>query len=111
MFIEPGVIIKGNKGYPSLIIKGILKAEGTSVNPIVFTAATSTPQTGDWSGIVFDNANNGSVLEYVNFQYGGYQSYYGVKRIQEMIRINNTQVTISNSTFEYSQNNGIYLNN
>ena len=111
--IEPGVIIKGaNKYYSSLVVKGALKAQGTSANPIVFTATTSTPQTGDWSGIVFDNANNGSILEYVNFEYGGYQvSYGGDNQIKEMIRIDNTQVIISNSTFEYSQNNGIYLDN
>jgi len=111
--IEPGVVIKGaNKYYPSLVIKGGLKAQGTAVNPVVFTAATTTPQAGDWSGVVFDNSTSTeSLLEYVTFEYGGYQTSYQGSQISEMLRINNSQVTIENSTFKQSQHNGVYLMN
>jgi len=111
--IEPGVVVRGsNKNYPSLIIKGTLKAQGTSANPITFTSATTTQSAGDWSGIIFDNSISvDSVLGYVIFEYGGYEVNYGGDQIKEMIRINNSYVSISNSIFQYSQNNGIYLNN
>ena len=112
--IEPGVTIKGsNKHYPSLIIKGSLKAEGTSANPITFTSATTTQLAGDWSGIIFDNSTSAdSVLDYVTFQYGGYDVRYGTDtNIKAMIKIDNSFVTIKNSSFENNLYNGIRLVN
>jgi len=110
--VEPGVIVKGaNKYYPSLLVKGVLKAEGTSDSPIIFTANTSTPASGDWSGIVFDGAEAGSVLNYVRFESGGYESFYKPKIINEMLRIIDSDVTVSNSIFEKSAKGAIYLEN
>ena len=110
--IEAGVTIKGvNKYYPSLIIKGTLKAQGTSANPITFTSATTTQLAGDWSGIIFDNSTSTeSVLDYVNFKYGGYQvSYGGDNQVKEMVKIDNSFVTIRNSSFKNSLYHGIRL--
>ncbi|MFH1938481.1 MAG: lamin tail domain-containing protein, partial [Patescibacteria group bacterium] len=112
--IEPGVIIKGsNKYYPSLIIKGTLKAEGTNNEHITFTSATTTQLAGDWSGIIFDNSTSTeSVLDYVNFEYGGYQvSYGGYNNIKEIVKIDNSLVEIKNSSFSNSLYNGIRLVN
>jgi len=112
--IEPGVIIKGfNKHYPSLVIQGTLKAEGINGNPITFTSATTTLLAGDWSGIIFDNSTSSdSVLDYVNFEYGGYQvSYGGDSQVKEIVKINNSFVEIKNSIFENSLHNGIRLIN
>ncbi|MBU1137157.1 right-handed parallel beta-helix repeat-containing protein, partial [Patescibacteria group bacterium] len=110
--IKPGVTVKGvSKDYPSLLVKGVLKAQGTADNPIVFTANTSTPQNGGWSEIVFDGADDGSVLNYVNFEYGGYPAAYGTKTFNEMLRIIGSDVVIQNSTFKNSLNGAVYLEN
>lgn len=112
--IEPGVIIKaGIKYYPILVIKGVLKAEGAAEKPIIFTAATSTPQAGDWGGIVFDNSTSTeSTLSYVNFEYGGQITKYQLPYdLTAMVKIINSRVTIANSTFKNSQNAGLYLVN
>jgi parallel beta-helix repeat protein len=110
--IEPGVILKSDKNYPSLLIKGTLKAEGTVVEPITFTAATTTPQAGEWLGIVFDNAvGDDSILDNVIFEYGGDEGSYGRDWMWEMIRIYSSRVVISNSVFRHSQYHGIYLSN
>jgi len=111
--IEPSVIIEGiSQDYPSLVIEGILKAEGTSNSPITFTGNATSSNPGDWLGIEFDNSNSGSVLDYVDFEYGGnYQALQSTAKITEMVRINNSSVTIKNSTFENSMKNGLYLYN
>jgi parallel beta-helix repeat protein len=112
--IEPGVVIKtASKYYPSLVIKGALKAQGTADQPITFTAATSTPQSGDWAGIVFDSSTSTeSVLSYVNFEYGGYPAKYQLPSdLTAMVKVIDSQITITNSTFKNSQNAGVYLVN
>lgn len=55
--IEPGTVIKGEKGVSSrgtlVITKGCqIIAEGTSDKPIVFTSDQPNPQRGDWGGVV-----------------------------------------------------------
>ncbi len=108
--IEPGVTIKGiSKYYSSLVIEGVLKAEGTNASPITFTGNNASSSPGDWLGIEFDSADNGSVLDYVNFEYGGYWQVF--QGSEEMVRILNSSVTITNSNFENSFKNGIYLYN
>lgn len=110
--IEPGVVLKGEKYYPSLLVKGTLKAEGTVAQPITFTAATSTPQAGEWLGIVFDNAvGDNSVLDNVIFEYGGSKGSYGRIWMYEMVRIYSSRVIVRNSVFQHSQHHGIYLSN
>ncbi len=53
--VEPGVVVKAATGsdvYIAVLQGGIINAEGTSSNPIVFTSATSTPNPGDWGGLI-----------------------------------------------------------
>lgn len=55
--IEPGVVIVGEKGATSrgtlVITKGSkIIADGTKDKPIVFTSSETTPQRGDWGGLV-----------------------------------------------------------
>lgn len=55
--VEPGAVIQGEKGASSrgtlVITKGSqLIADGTKEKPILFTSDQSTPQRGDWGGIV-----------------------------------------------------------
>ena len=53
--IEPGVVVKATTGsdvYVAVQQGGIIMAEGTSSNPIVFTSNSSTPNPGDWGGLI-----------------------------------------------------------
>jgi hypothetical protein len=55
--ILPGVVIKANftgANVAALIItRGAkINAEGTALNPVIFTSANPTPRSGDWGGIV-----------------------------------------------------------
>ena len=62
--IEPGVTIRGDKGTKSTLIitrNGKIDAQGTASQPIVFTSGESTPNRGDWGGIIIlGNARNNS---------------------------------------------------
>lgn len=57
MTIEPGTVIRGSYSgtdVASLIITrgSKIQANGTAIEPIVFTSASPNPQSGDWGGIV-----------------------------------------------------------
>lgn len=74
--IDPGVTVRlsandlqcgGNFSQKSeLIIKGTLKAEGNSVEPIIFMSNERYNTPGDWGGISFENAsgNTNNVMKY-----------------------------------------------
>lgn len=53
--IEPGVVVRASTGsdvYVAILQGGVINAEGTSSNPIVFTSNSSTPNPGDWGGLI-----------------------------------------------------------
>ena len=53
--IEPGVVVKATTGsdvYVAVQQGGTINAEGTSSSPIVFTSKSSTPNPGDWGGLI-----------------------------------------------------------
>lgn len=53
--ITPGVVIKATSGadvYVAIMQGGAIIAEGTASSPIVFTSNTSTPNAGDWGGLI-----------------------------------------------------------
>ena len=53
--IEPGVVVRATTGsdvYIAVQQGGTILAEGTSSNPIVFTSNSSTPNPGDWGGLI-----------------------------------------------------------
>lgn len=53
--INPGVVVRAATGsdvYIAVLQGGIINAEGTSSNPIVFTSSSSTPNPGDWGGLI-----------------------------------------------------------
>ncbi|MDC0008323.1 multidrug transporter [bacterium] len=53
--VNPGVIvsaISGADNYIAVLQGGIIMAEGTSSNPIIFTSNASTPNAGDWGGLI-----------------------------------------------------------
>ena len=72
--IEPGAVIKFEpySNYGSLLTvtsTGQIDAQGTPVNPIVFTSTKGSPAAGDWGGIIVDG--NSSIFTYCTFSYGG----------------------------------------
>lgn len=99
--IEPGTVIKGDKGTKAAIIAergGKLIAKGTESAPIVFTSAQAkgNRKPGNWGGIILcgkaqnnqsemqieggprtkhggsDNADNSGTLSYVRIEFAGY---------------------------------------
>jgi len=53
--INPGVVVRaaiGSDVYVAILQGGIINAEGTSSNPIVFTSNSATPNPGDWGGLI-----------------------------------------------------------
>ena len=53
--INPGVVVRASTGsdvYVAVLQGGTINAEGTSSNPIVFTSNSSTPNPGDWGGLI-----------------------------------------------------------
>jgi hypothetical protein len=78
--IEPGVVIKSVEGNGGLTVEGTLLANGTAVNPIIFTSEKddsiggdtngdgngSTPQAGDWDD-VFIRENGTAHLDHCPF--------------------------------------------
>ncbi|MDR2887533.1 MAG: BACON domain-containing protein [Bacteroidales bacterium] len=98
--IEPGVIVKGDKGTKATLIVergGKIMAQGTAERPIVFTSAQAagSRKPGDWGGIILlgkapnnmgeqtieggvrskhggtDPADNSGTLSYVRIEFAG----------------------------------------
>jgi len=77
--IEPGTVIKSDiaeKGALCVEMGGKIMAEGTASQPIVFTSGQSSPQPGDWGGVIIlgkavMNQGTGTIEGGVGRQYGG----------------------------------------
>lgn len=122
--IEPGVVIKFKPSAGGLQIKGSLKAVGGADDNIVFTSffddeyggdlngdATSTaPSPGDWQAVIIYPTSADSELDYVRMRYGG-RWFLGSAGGQTMLKADNSSPRISNSIFEKSLLNGIWLAN
>jgi len=64
LLILPGTTVRftgeaGGSGQPKarLVVNGVLVAQGTAADPIVFTSAGKEPRPGDWAGIVLEQAH------------------------------------------------------
>jgi hypothetical protein len=60
----------GTNGSSPNNLVGVLEAQGTAAEPIVFTSGEATPAAGDWAGLWLDTAN-GSQLDHVVIEYAG----------------------------------------
>ena len=101
--IQPGTIVKFNANK-TLVVAGILSANGTSANPITFTQNTGSPSPGGWYGIEFQNtANVGSVFNYCTVSYGG----GGPNAAAIFYKTGAYAINISNCTVNFSSTNGI----
>ena len=116
--VDPGVVVKLGGARIEMCLGAQLIAEGTSINPIIFTsmeddrfgaggsfdttsdAATNLPQAGDWGGLYFGPVSNGSI-DHALIAYGG-----GKSRIEgnvagvefNAIEIHQAHVRVTNST-------------
>jgi YD repeat-containing protein len=88
--IAKGVFLKN----PNMTVKGTLKAEGTSAEPVIFTGIKEESK-GEWCGISFESGAGASVLSYAEVRYGGSCS-------QGAIAIKASSPKITNSTFAHS---------
>lgn len=102
--IEPGCTIYFSGNY-RILVRGTLVANGTAVNPILFTSNQPVPNNGDWRAIVFQDAEPGNILNYCDISYGGSD--------QAMIRITGStdNLVISNCSISHSLSYGIQLSN
>ncbi len=64
--IEPGVTVDF-QGHYKFVVNGLLEAQGTEVDSILFTAAD---QDTGWHGLRFESATDSSHLSYCIIQYG-----------------------------------------
>ncbi len=62
LIIAPGTRIRPAKAEARLLIRGLLKAQGTSAAPIVFAG------TADWQGIEFYESDPASIIEQARFE-------------------------------------------
>jgi parallel beta-helix repeat protein len=120
--IPPGAVIKLTASG-SLIVQGILKAEGTPANKIIFTSlkddgyggdadsngALGVPRAGDWRFLSFNNPLSTSTLAHVLIRYGGDSSHnqtsYGA------IHVDGGALEISNAVIEENNFIGVRMEN
>jgi hypothetical protein len=102
--IEEGCEVYFNAGR-RLLVRGALIADGSSANPILFSANTVSPTAGYWQYIYFNGADAGSILDNCTVEYGG--SSNGAI----LMRSSLSNVTISNTTVSQSGGYGIRLLN
>ena len=96
--IQPSAVIKLTSGI-EISINGTLNAQGTSANPITFISANASPAAGDWQGIVFDNGDDNSTINNCLIEYA-----------TVAVNVNNTDLTIEQSTIKNNSGNGIKCN-
>ncbi|HNU51307.1 MAG TPA: CARDB domain-containing protein [Verrucomicrobiota bacterium] len=72
--LAPGTTLRFAAGAALTVEQGQLRAEGTALDPIVFTSQRDeegqTPAPGDWGGITLGAGAGGSVLRHVVVDYG-----------------------------------------
>jgi len=86
----------------ALIANGPLTATGTPDQPILFTAEDSTPERGDWYGIVLDGAQVDKI-EHWNVEYA--REGLAIKNIQP-----STALPVSNLSVDSTSGNGVFMN-
>lgn len=118
--IDPKVIVKGNDYWTSIFVDGSLNIEGTAVDPVIFTSMQddtiggdtnkdadadepSVPEPNNWGGIHYRSGSSGSIT-HAQFAYGGGE-------IAGMIEIDDASVTIRQSIFKRSGEDGIRVRN
>jgi len=113
--IEPGTILRFSEGA-SLIINGVLKAEGTQDNKITFTSLyddgnSTITYSYYWKTIRFTSQNSTSSLKYVIVSYGGISDNQRQIGGIGAIRIENAKVELRNLSFKNNASPHLYFIN
>ncbi|MFA6469388.1 MAG: right-handed parallel beta-helix repeat-containing protein [Bacteroidota bacterium] len=124
LVIEPGVTVKFQQiptnNWQQFNVYGTLLANGTLVNPIVFTSWRDSvaggkttaltdftpPAPGDWNYVAFRNGSGASIVRYCQFKYGGRD---GTQMVY--FESNVGTVVFSNNLIRKSSSSGIYVYN
>lgn len=103
--IDPGVTVKFTSGT-SMMVNGLLTADGTSGSPITFTSNASTPAPGDWGHIEFVTSTDpATILNNCIVEYGG----AGSRNTNLFYEAGSPTIHITNSTVRYSSGNGVTI--
>jgi len=109
--IEPGTIIEFEQGtgFTLTSVSGVLIADGTEDEPILFTATEEQP--GWWDGIYLEESDNlNNQLNWVTVEYGGGNEFRrsgaGNLIIGRGLR-DDSSIEVTNSTFRNSASHGI----
>ncbi len=107
MTVDPGTTFYGDN--TSIIVQGALNAVGTVTDSIIFRAKDN--YAGQWFGLIFDNPDAGSELQYVDVSGGGKDTYgtYWDERSNIAIRSGTNVPIISNCTIRNSAADGVRL--
>jgi len=101
--ILPGTTLQFDPGI-SLISRGVIKAQGTTQSPIIFTKS----QNENWGGILVAGPNNNtSTFENISIEYGSGVSKYGFESTGTL-SLHFTNAKVINSKFRYSQNDDAF---
>jgi hypothetical protein len=104
--IDPGTVLTMGEGA-SMNVDGTLKAVGLDGSPIVFTSAQAQPQPGAWESIRFEGpTSSNSTLDHVWVFYG---TPTGGGNNGMVDFVSGTAPTVSNSIFEYSNGNALWM--
>ncbi|MCC6475773.1 right-handed parallel beta-helix repeat-containing protein [bacterium] len=113
--IQPGTEIMVLSGA-WIDVQGVIVAEGTPSDPIIFTSSKSDPDLGQWRGLKLHNREDGSVFRYCIFTYGALfdtdtLSPRGVdaQLYKGMLAIRNSSPTIEHCIVTHNQNNAVYI--
>ena len=120
--LEAGAVVKiVTPQEPHIGVAGNIVAQGTALNPVVFTSfrdddyggdmngdgSTSSPQADDWTHIVIESTSAGSSFENTLVRYaGGSKAGY----VEEAgVLVDGASPSFDAITIEYSNNHGLYL--
>jgi len=108
--VEPGVQVKSNAGpFYYIKVMGKIIAQGTSSNPIIFTALVNNPSNSGWGGFEFVlNGENkqsweGSLFEWCEFSW----LQFGIRSIEIYNQSENPILVVRNCKFLNISRNGI----
>ncbi|MFN8444982.1 MAG: Ig-like domain-containing protein [Caldilineaceae bacterium] len=103
--IPPGVTLRfgSEGGSANLFVSdgGTLIAEGTAVQPIIFTSVAATPHAGDWQGITI---GTGGVAQFAYCEIGD-----AGRNALPALRLDSSAVQVRHCRIHHNQADGIFL--